>query len=98
MKPTKKTAKTAKSPLSVGNSVLIRGVGYHYLGRVVGLSRDEILLEDASWLASSGRFGEALRTGRLSEVEPYPDGPVAVRTAVVQDVALWAHLLPRKAL
>ena len=66
----------SKKPVSfwkVGDCVFIRTVTLYYVGRVVGFSDTEILLEEASWIADTGRFMQALTTGSLSEVEPYPE-------------------------
>ena len=92
---TKKSTKgTGKSPITIGNSVLIRTVTYFYTGRIVSVDRDEIVLKDAAWVAETGRFSNALTTGALGEVEPYPD-LVSVSRGAVVDVTIWAHDLPR---
>jgi hypothetical protein len=90
----KKSTKVV-SPLRLGNAVFVRSVTHYYTGRVVGLSATEILLEDAAWIASTGRFGAALGSGTLDEVEPFPDGVISVGRGAVIDVASWAHTLPR---
>lgn len=96
-KNVKKTSKKLASPIAVGNTVLIRTVTMHYTGRIAALSKEEIVLEDAAWIADSGRFSTALATGSLNEVEPYPDGcPVSVNRGAVVDVAAWNHALPRQ--
>jgi len=77
-----------------GKNVFIRTVTYHYTGRLVGQTSDGLLvLEDAAWIADSGRFGKALTYGYLDEIEAYPDGRVVVGAIV--DVAEWGHELPR---
>lgn len=83
-----------QAPLSVGKTVLIRGVTFYYTGRIVALDATEIILSDAAWVADTGRFGAALATGKLAEYEPYP-GLVSVARASVCDVAEWTHDLPR---
>jgi len=92
-------AKTAKretpSPVALGNAVLIRTVTHYYTGRIVGLTRDEIVLTDAAWIADTGRFSAALSTGTLSEIEPYPTAVSIARGAIV-DVTSWSHPLPRE--
>jgi hypothetical protein len=85
----------SKSPLRVGASVIIRTVTYHYTGRIVALTPAEIVLDEAAWIADSGRWSEALAKGTLSEVEPYP-GVVSVARAAVVDVSEWKHALPRE--
>lgn len=83
------------SMLEVGKSYLIRTVTHYYTGRVVECSPIRIVLEDAAWIAETGRFSDALKTGKLSEVEPYPDQVVVSPFAVV-DACEWSHELPRK--
>lgn len=89
--------KNSKSPVAVGNSVFIRGVAMYYTGRIVEVSPDEIIIEDAAWIADTGRFSLALRGGNFNEVEPYPPGPISILRASVLDISLWPHALPREA-
>ena len=81
------------SPLRPGNNVLIRTVTFFHVGRVESVTDSEILLSQASWVADTGRFHTALRTGALNEIEPFV-GPVSINRGVVVDVADWTHLLP----
>lgn len=94
MKSKSKSKKT-ESPIRVGNAVFIRTVTYHYTGKIIGLTASEILLSDAAWIADSGRWANALKTGSLTEVEPYP-GPVSISRHAVVDVSDWSHKLPRE--
>lgn len=77
-----------------GKPVLIRTVTTYFTGEVVNVVDGMIYLEDAAWVANTGRFNECLTTGKLNEVEPYPDG-VWVNRDVVVDISLWNHPLPR---
>jgi hypothetical protein len=79
----------------VGKSLFIRTVTYHYTGRLEQVTDDVLVLSEVAWIADSGRFAQALATGVLSEVEPYPTGPVIVPRAVIVDVSEWNHPLPR---
>jgi len=78
----------------MGRNVFIRTITYHYTGRVVGLDDTFVTLEDAAWIADSGRFAQALYNGTLNEVEPYPDR-VQVALSAIVDVSPWLHDLPR---
>lgn len=80
-----------------GDSVIIRAVMYHYIGRVESITDDEVHLSTASWLAESARWSETLKTGAVHELEPFPDGVVIARQAIM-DYAPWAHELPTKAI
>jgi hypothetical protein len=90
----KKTAAKKYTQIPIGKNVLIRTVTHYFTGRVVSESNRWIALEDAAWVADTGRFGEALKTGKLSEVEPYP-GPCLVSIGAVVDVSPWPFDLPR---
>jgi hypothetical protein len=83
------------SPLQVGNAVLIRTVTFFQIGRIVAFDAWEIVLEDASWVADTGRFTTALRSGVLNEVEPFV-GTVSVARGAVVDITSWAHDLPKE--
>jgi hypothetical protein len=91
----KKTTKVqSKNPIRVGNAVLIRAVTLYYTGRIVEITKDEIVLSDAAWIADTGRFENALRTGIVNECEPFVD-PVAVGRGAIVDVTHWKRALPR---
>lgn len=94
-KKTKKTTKlVSPNPIRVGNAVLIRAVTLYYTGRIVEITKDEIVIEDAAWIADTGRFENALRTGVVNETEPFIK-PVAVGRGAIVDVTFWDHALPR---
>ena len=79
----------------IGGSYLIRTVTMMYTGRVLTVDDFSVLLTDAAWIADSGRYNNALVTGELNEVEPYPNG-VNVSLQSIVDFAPWAHSLPRE--
>lgn len=80
-----------------GRNVFIRTVTLFFTGKVERVTRSWIVLSSVAWIADTGRWTDALKTGKLSEIEPYPDG-VTVRVARggVIDVADWTHKLPRE--
>lgn len=79
----------------IGEAVFIRTITYHSVGRIVNISDKFLTLEDASWIADSGRFHNALRDGTLSEVEPII-GSYRVNIDSIIDVCEWKHPLPRE--
>jgi len=95
-KETKVTKKANTGNLMVGRNVFIRTVTHYYTGKIGAVTKHSVVLTDAAWVADTGRFGEALATGVLFEVEPYPDGPVDVMLGGIIDVCEWSHALPRK--
>lgn len=82
-------------PYHVGKNYFIRTVTHHLTGKLLKVTAKELVLEDAAWIADDGRFHEALKTGNLSEVEPFPDGEVIVGRGSVIDAVIWKHELPR---
>lgn len=54
----------------VGKKFFFRTVTYHCVGRVIKLIGRIAQLEEASWIADSGRFSQAIKNGTFDEVEP----------------------------
>ena len=80
-------------PFEIGKSYFIRTVTYHLLGRMKKQTGKFIILEDASWIADSGRFHQAITKGTLNEVEPVED--TIINTDSITDAFEWKHKLPR---
>ena len=86
--------KTQKELNLVGKSYFLRTVTYHLVGKVVAQHGGNIIeLDDASWVADSGRFMQAIKTGTLNEVEPV--GKAYVNLKSVTDFFPWVHPLPK---
>lgn len=96
-KSSKKAAAKATRGLDslLGKGVFVRAVTHYYTGRLAAITPTELVLDDAAWIADTGRFATALGTGALNEIEPYPGRCYVSRGAVV-DVAEWPHPLPRE--
>ena len=78
----------------VGKKFFFRTVTYHTVGRVVRMIGHIAVLEDASWVADSGRFTQAIKNGTLSEVEPV--GECYLNTQTIVDFFPWKHDLPKE--
>ncbi|MCK5610285.1 hypothetical protein KAR91_50905 [Candidatus Pacearchaeota archaeon] len=76
----------------VGQKIFVRTVTYHLIGRVTKIVGGLVFLEKASWIADSGRFMQAIRDGKLNEVEPVGDWFFSIGSLV--DGCLWRHDLP----
>jgi hypothetical protein len=59
---------------NVGENVFLRKITMILTGRVVAVYPTYIELDNAAWIADTGRYANAVRSGQFSEVEPYPDG------------------------
>ena len=76
-----------------GKNVFIRTVTNYHTGRLVSCAQF-LHLEEAAWIADTGRFADALGTGDLAEVEPYP-ADCWIAAGSVIDISEWQHPLPR---
>ncbi len=79
---------------TVGTNYLIRTVTMTLTGMLSYIDEHELVLENASWVADTGRFADALKTGKLNEVEPFPSYAIIGRGSIV-DATEWIHELPR---
>ena len=86
---------STETAFKIGQPYLIRTVTMIYTGRVVAVTQHEIVVEDAAWIADTGRFADCLKTGEFLEVEPYPDGQVIIGRGSLIDAA-FIPKLPRK--
>jgi hypothetical protein len=86
--------KERKGAWTVGETYLIRTVTMMDVGRLVYIDDNELILAEASWIADSGRFNDAIKTGKLNEVEPFDDEAIIGRGAIV-DAVVWKNPLPK---
>lgn len=82
-------------PYKIGENYFIRTVTLFYTGKLIRVTSKEIVLENAAWIADTGRFMDAIKTGKLNEVEPFQDDVIIGRGAIV-DATVWKHALPRE--
>lgn len=88
---------TFPHPYSVGENYFIRTVTFHFTGKLIEVYPEELVLLEASWIADSGRYADALKSGNFSEVEPYPEGrKVVVGRGAIVDASIQDTPLPRK--
>lgn len=80
-------------PYTIGQSYLIRLVTHYWLGRLVAVHERELVLENASWIADTGRYHKAVDIDSLVEVEPRK-GPIIIGRGALVDCAEWHSALP----
>lgn len=74
------------TPWEIGKIYLIRSVTKTNTGRLVAVYKNELVLQDAAWIADTGRFADALASAEFAEVEPYPKGSkVIVGRGAIED-------------
>ena len=78
----------------IGKSFFFRSVAYHMVGKVEKVFGNFLQLTDASWVADSGRFMQAIKNGELDEVEP--TGTAFINMSGVVDFFPWKHKLPKE--
>ena len=90
-----KNATHESHPWEIGGNYFIRTVTMAQTGRLIAVYAQEIVLEDAAWIADTGRFAQAVATGNFSEIEPFPDNHKVIvgRSSIVD--ALKIPTLPR---
>jgi hypothetical protein len=76
-------------PYEIGRNYFIRTVTHYYTGRLIWVGDKELLLENVSWVADTGRFSNALKQGVFNEVEPYPKGRVIIGRGSIIDASIW---------
>ena len=83
----------SENAFPIGESVFIRTVTFHYVGRVKSAGNGFLKLGEASWIADSGRFNRFLETGEADEVERYPEECNVLINSIV-DWCVFPHELP----
>lgn len=81
-------------PFEVGEAYFIRTVTYHVIGRVKVVKGAFLVLDEASWIADSGRFSKAMEKGELNEVEYV--GRAIVSLNAIADAYPWPHKPPKE--
>jgi len=82
-------------PWEIGKNYLIRTVTMIDTGKLVAVGPQELVLEQAAWIADTGRFTGALQSCSFNEVEPFPEGRVILGRGSVID-AIQIPKLPKE--
>ena len=77
-------------PYKIGKTYFIRTVTMAQAGKLVAVTDKELILENAAWIADTGRFMPAVSSGNFSEVEPFPEGEQVIvgRGAIIDAVVI----------
>ena len=87
--------KKLEVPFKVGANYFIRTVTYFATGKVKAIVGQFIVLEEAAWIADTGRFMQAIMEGKLNEVEPV-SVDMFINLNSITDAFVWKHKLPRE--
>lgn len=83
-----------KGVWEIGKNYVIRTVTMIQVGRLVEVTDEELIMEDASWIADTGRWMNFLKDGKINECEPFPNPIIVGRKALI-DATEWTHKLPK---
>lgn len=84
----------AVGPWEIGKNYLIRTVTMIDTGVLVAVTEHELVLEEAAWVADTGRFAQAVESASFGEVEPFPAGKVIIGRGSIID-AVQIKAVPR---
>ena len=71
-------------PFEVGEKYLIRTVTFTLTGQVKSKVGDFLVLEQADWIADTGRFSIALEDQEnFNEIEPFKNDAIVAKNAIV---------------
>lgn len=75
----------------IGQNYVIRTVTMIDVGKLIQVTDNELILEDASWIADPGRWNDFLSNGKYDESEPFPDGTIIINRNSIIDAVIWKH-------
>lgn len=84
-----------ESAFHIGTAYFIRTVTFSHVGLLQSINQHDLVLSKASWVADTGRFHDALKTGVFDEIEPFVNDVIINRKSIV-DATMWQHKLPEK--
>lgn len=93
-KPAARVTNGGDTSFVIGSQYLIRTVTHYYTGRLAAITNTDLVLEDAAWVASTGRFYDSLKNSTVDECEPFVN-PVIVQRGAIVDATVWNGNLPR---
>ncbi|MBW2096953.1 MAG: hypothetical protein JRI80_19000 [Deltaproteobacteria bacterium] len=89
------SASSADTVFQVGKKYLVRTVTMIVTGKLVKVTEQELLFEDAAWIADTGRYADTLENGEFTEIEPYKRPVIVGRGALIDATELLCKL-PRE--
>lgn len=81
-----------QSPFKIGEKYFIRTATYFHLGKLKEINGKWLILEEASWIADTGRFYDFLKDGKCNEYEAFQDDVFIPLDSVI-DITKWRHEL-----
>jgi hypothetical protein len=85
--------KSKKAFWRIGTAYFIRTVTHFLVGKLIAIDQYELVLADAAWIADTGRYANAIKSGEFNEIEPYAND-VAVGRGSIIDATKYPFKLP----
>lgn len=71
-------------PFEVGENYLIRTVTFTLTGKIKKKTSGFLVLQDADWIADTGRFSESLENqDKFNEIEPFKNDAIVSKGSIV---------------
>lgn len=93
-KKSKQEYRSLEVPFKIGNAYFIRTVTYFALGKLKAIVGQFLVLEEAAWVADTGRFSDFMAKGIVNEVEPV-EVDMFVNINSITDAFPWNHKMLR---
>ncbi len=85
-----------ESAYKIGTKYMLRTVTHIVTGELVRICSDGLVVKDAAWIGSTGRYMQAVASANFDEVEPYPDGAEVIVNWQAMIDAVAIPKLPRQ--
>lgn len=83
--------------MEVNKTYFIRTVTHYFTGRLIWVGEKELVLDQACWIADTGRFNEFIKEQTVNESEPFPnDRPVIIGRGSIIDMVERSVILTVK--
>lgn len=85
-------------PFIIGKKYIIRTITMINVGRLVSIVGNFLILDDASWIADAGKWGECLTKPEGIRVSEKYRKPVYISIDAIVDATEWELELPTKSI
>jgi hypothetical protein len=80
-----KVTQDVDHPFEIGMTYVIRTVTMINVGVLVAVHKQELVLNDACWIAETGLYSDFLKNGDIRECEPFLDGKTIIGRGSIVD-------------
>lgn len=66
------------APYEIGESYHVETVTKYFLGRLVGVTDQELIFSECAWIPDTGRYNKYMAGDKPNECEPYPKSSLVI--------------------